>query len=79
MLCGAVLSVTVKLVVQVAALPAASVTVIVMVVTPVLTSVTAAGDWVMINEPAAVQLSVAVTPAVKSGTEAWQDALAEAD
>ena len=64
MICGAVLSVTVKLVVQVAELPAASVTVRVMVVTPVLTSVPAAGDCVMINEAAAVQLSVAVTPAV---------------
>ena len=58
---GAVLSVTVKVVVQVAELLAASFTVRVTVVTPVETRVPAAGDWVMVRDEAAVQLSVAVT------------------
>jgi len=33
----------------------------------------------MVNAGAAVQLSVAVTLAVKSGTTAWQEAFAKAD
>ena len=69
---GAVASLTVKVLVQVLELPAASVTVIVTVVTPVPTSVPAVGDWVIISEAAAVQLSVAVTPVTKLGTAAWQ-------
>ncbi len=76
---GLVLSVTVKLAEQVMKFPAASVTVIVTVVTPIDTSVPAAGDCVITSEGVAVQLSVAVTLAVKSGTEAWHEALAKAD
>ena len=76
---GAVLSVTVNVVEQVAALLAASFTVIVTVVTPVETSVPAVGDWVMVRFAAVVQLSVAVTLAVKSGTADWQLAFARAD
>ena len=76
---GAVLSVTVNVVEQVAALFAASFTVMIMLVTPVETSVPAVGDWVIVRLAAEVQLSVAVTFAVKSGTAAWQDALAKAD
>ena len=57
-------------------MPAASVTVIVTAVTPVPTIVPAVGDWVIIREAVAVQLSVAVTPVVKFGTDAWQFALA---
>jgi hypothetical protein len=49
---------------------AASFTVIVTVVVPKPTNVPAAGDCVLVNEPEAVQLSVAVTPAVKSGIDA---------
>ena len=76
---GLVLSETVKFAVHVLKFPAASVTVIVTVVTPVDTSVPAAGDCVITSEGVAVQLSVAVTLAVKSGTAAWQEALANAD
>ena len=72
---GAVLSVTVNVFVHVLKLPAASVTVIVTVVTPFVTTVPAAGDWVIASEPAAVQLSVAVTPLIKLGTVAEQLAL----
>ena len=73
---GAVASLTVKVRVHVLELPAASVTVIVTVVTPDPTSVPAVGDWVITSEAAAVQLSVAVTPVVKFGTDAWQLLLA---
>ena len=69
---GAVASLTVNVLVHVLELPAASVTVIVTVVTPVPTSVPAVGDCVITSEAAAVQLSVAVTPVVKFGTAAWQ-------
>ncbi len=69
---GAVLSVTVKVLVQVVGLPAASFTVMVTVVAPVDTSVPDAGDCVMTRLAAVVQLSVAVTLPVKSGTAAWQ-------
>ena len=58
---------------------AASVTVRVMVVTPVETSVPAAGDCVIVSDGVAVQLSVAETFAVKFGTAAWQFAFAFAD
>jgi hypothetical protein len=75
---GGVVSLTVKLVVQVALLFAASFTVIVIVVTPVVTSVPAAGLWVTVNEPDGVQLSLAATPAVTSGTGAWQAEFADA-
>src|SRR5438552_17888645 len=59
---GAVLSVTTKLVVQVALLPAASVAVTVIVFVPRPTSVPAAGLWFSLIAPAAVQLSLTVTP-----------------
>jgi hypothetical protein len=75
---GAVTSATVKVVVQVFSLSAASVTLIVTFVTPVPTSVPAAGDCVITRSSAAVQLSVAVTLPVKSGTAAWQLAFASA-
>jgi len=76
---GAVLSVTVKLLVHVTELLAASLTVIVTLVTPVETRVPATGDCVMVIAGAGVQLSVVVTLAVKSGTAAWQEAFAKAD
>ena len=64
---------------QVTELLAASFTVMVTVVTPVETRVPAEGDWVMVRAEAAVQLSVAVTLAVKLGSIAWQFAFAFAD
>ena len=73
---GAVTSETVKVVVQVVELLAASFTVIVTVVAPVPTSVPATGDWDITSEPAAVQLSVAATPPVKLGNAPWQLAFA---
>ena len=76
---GWVLSVTVKEVEQVVKFPAASVTVIVTVVAPVVTGVPAVGDCVMISSFVAVQLSVAVTFPVKSGRVAWHEAFAKAD
>ena len=79
MITGAMLSVTVKVVLQVTKFPEASVTVIRTGVTPVETRVPANGDWVMTKDEAGVQLSVAVTLGVKSGTAAWQLALAKAD
>ena len=69
---GGVLSVTVNVVEQVEVFKAASLTVIVTVVTPVPTIVPAVGDCVITNELGAVQLSEAVTPPIKSGTTAWQ-------
>ena len=76
---GEILSVTEKLAEHVLKFPAASVTVMVTVVTPVDTSVPAAGDCVITSEVVAVQLSVAVTLAVKSGTADWHEVLAKAD
>ena len=52
---------------------------IVTLVIPVETNVPAAGDCVIVRLASEVQLSVAVTLAVKSGTEAWQEAFAKAD
>ena len=69
---GAVLSVTVKIVVQVALLPAASVAVTVIVCVPRPTGVPAAGFWVKVIALVALQLSLAVTPANTFGTAAWQ-------
>src|ERR1043165_5701074 len=71
-----VISFTVNVLEQVLEFKVASLTVIVTVVVPTPTRAPAAGDWVMVKEPDAVQLSVAVTPAVKSGTAAWQLAFA---
>ena len=59
---GAVVSVTVKIVMQVALLPAASVAVTVMVCVPTPTTVPAAGDWLKVMDPAPVQPSPTVTP-----------------
>jgi len=67
---GGVVSLTVKVVVQVALLFAASFTVIVIVVTPFVTSVPAAGFCVAVSEAASVQLSVATTPPITFGTAA---------
>lgn len=67
---GDVVSLTVKVVVQVAELSDSSFTVIVIVVWPLPTSVPAAGLCVIVSEVAGVQLSVAATPPVTSGTGA---------
>jgi hypothetical protein len=67
---GGVVSVTVKVVVHVAALFDASFTVIVIAVVPTPTRVPAAGLCVMVKDPASVQLSVATTPPVTFGTAA---------
>jgi len=67
---GAVVSATVKVVVQVVVLPAASATVIVTVVAPRAATSFAAGDCVIVRDE--LQLSLAMTPAVKSGTKAVQ-------
>src|SRR3989475_218337 len=69
---GAVVSLTVKLVVQVALLPAASVAVTVIVCAPNPTSVPAAGLWLKVIAPELVQLSLTVTPPSTLGTAAWQ-------
>jgi len=65
---GAVVSTTVKVVVQVELLPAASVTVIVTVVTPRLAVLPASGTCVIVKD--GLQLSEALTPPVKSGNGA---------
>jgi hypothetical protein len=64
---GAVASITVRLVVQVAVFPAPSVTVTVTDVTPRPTSVAAAGAWERVTGP---QLSLATVAAAKSGSAA---------
>ena len=69
---GGALSVTVKVVVQEALFPAASVAVTVIVCAPVPTSVPAAGDCTNVIALAALQLSLTVTPAKTFGTAAWQ-------
>lgn len=66
---GAVTSMTVKVVVHVVVLPAASATVSVIVLAPRTPAEPAAGDWVTEAMP---QLSLATTPAVKFGTAAEQ-------
>ena len=67
---GGVVSLTVKVVVQVVLLFTASLTVIVIVVTPLVTSVPAPGLWVTVNEAVGVQLSEATTPPITFGTAA---------
>ena len=62
--------------VHVVVLPAASATVMVTVVAPKLAVVPANGDCVIVNDE--VQLSVAITPAVKFGTGAPHEATASA-
>src|SRR5439155_1720429 len=69
---GAVASVTVKIEVQVALLPAASVAVTVMVCAPKPTSVPAAGDWLKLMAPTPLHPSLTDTPPITSGTAAWQ-------
>src|SRR5205814_1693948 len=69
---GTVVSVTVKVVVQVALLPASSVAVTVIVFVPNPTSVPAAGDWTRVMPLVPLQLSLAVTPPNTFGTAAWQ-------
>ena len=71
---GAVASTTVWFTVQVAVFPLPSVAVSVIVVVPKPNVAPATGLCVIVGE--AVQLSVAVTPPVKSGADAWQDPLA---
>jgi hypothetical protein len=69
---GAVVSTTVIVALQVELLPAASVTVIVTVVTPRLATLPASGDCVIVKD--GLQLSLASTPPVKSGSGAAQPA-----
>src|SRR2546427_10347517 len=70
---GAVLSVTTKLVVQVALLPAASVAVTVIVFVPRPTSVPASGLCVRGTALVALQLSLTLTPPRTLGTAACQN------
>src|SRR5205809_6265520 len=72
---GGVLSVTVKLAVQVDSLPAPSVSCSVTGVTPRPTGVPATGVWVIESGAEPLQ-SLATTLVVKSGTSAWQTPLA---
>src|SRR5439155_729973 len=69
---GAVSSVTVKVVVQVALLVAASVAVTVITCVPNPSSVPAAGDWLKVMPLVPLQLSLALTPLKTSGTAARQ-------
>src|SRR6266581_2481492 len=69
---GAVSSVTVNVVVQVALLVAASVAVPVITCTPNPTSVPAAGSWLKVIPLVPLQLSLALTPPNTSGTAARQ-------
>lgn len=70
MTAGGVASTTVRVVVHVALLPAASVAVTVIVCVPGPTSVSDAGDCVIVRAPDAPQLSEAVALEVTSGTAA---------
>jgi len=67
---------TVKVVVQVALLPAASVAVTVIVCVPTPISVPACGDWLNVTALAALQPSLTLTPPKTSGTAASQFPLA---
>src|SRR5437763_10540833 len=69
---GAVLSLTVKVVVQVALLPAASVAVTVIVCVAPPTTVPAAGDWLSVIVLVTLQSPLALTPLNTLGTVAWQ-------
>src|SRR5205814_7791916 len=73
---GAVSSVTVKVVVHVVLLVAASLAVTVITCTPNPTSVPAAGDCVSVIPLVPLQLSLALTPPKTSGTAARQLVLA---
>ena len=68
-----------KVAVQVEVLPAASATVNTMAFAPFGSAVPTIGDCVTTSALAAVMLSVATTPAVKSGTVAVHEAPALAD
>src|SRR5438034_1358467 len=70
------MSITVKVVVQVALLVASSVAVTVMVCVPRPTSVPAVGLWLRLVRLLAVHASLTVTPLNTFGTAAWQLALA---
>src|SRR5947208_16265574 len=69
---GGVLSVTVKLVVQEALLPAASVAVTVIVCSEGRTSVSAGGLWLKASALVPLQPPLTVTPPKTLGTAAWQ-------
>src|SRR5438094_4961197 len=69
---GALLSLTVKVVVQLALLPAASVAVTVIVWVPRPTRVPVAGDWLKAIALGALQLSLTLAPLITFGTAAWQ-------
>src|SRR5438094_4860774 len=69
---GALLSLTVKVVVQLALFPATSVAVTVIVWVPRPTIVPAAGDWLKVIALAPLQASLTLTPPITSGTAAWQ-------
>src|SRR5437016_13051039 len=73
---GAVLSVTTKLVVQVALLPAASVAVTVIVFVPSPPCLPAALPIMRVIELVGLQLSLTLTPPRTLGTVAWQFASA---
>src|SRR5713226_10351888 len=68
---GGVVSTTVSVVMQVAWLPAPSVTVMVTRVAPQVTKVPAAGTCAFSREAAGVQVSAALSVARKLGTAAW--------
>src|SRR5439155_27326480 len=63
---------TVKVVEQVALLPAASVAVTVIVCVPNPTRVAGNGDWLGVIALGALQLSLTLTPPITLGTAAWQ-------
>src|SRR5207244_5370842 len=69
---GSLVSLTVKVVVQVALLPAASLAVTVIRCAPRPTTVPAAGTWLKVIALDPLQLSLTVTLANTSGTGAWQ-------
>ena len=61
-----------KVVAQLALLPAASVAITAIVCVPGPTSVAATGDWLNVMALVAVQASLTVTPPKTFGTVAWQ-------
>src|SRR5882724_725485 len=75
---GAVVSAIVRTTVVVLKLPAASVTVTVILCVPRPSNVPAVGLWLLISEPEAGQLSEATTPDRTLGTVPWQLASVEA-
>src|SRR6266487_435868 len=69
---GCVVSLTVKVVVQVALLPASSIALTVIMCVPRPTTVPAGGTWLKMIALSPLQLSLTVTLASTSGTGAWQ-------